>query len=148
MELQALYDKFISKGCNRFYIDGVGGPQSDDVECFGENNGQWEIYYIERGQKSKPLFSCTDKTEAIAYYYKHVLSLEHRHLIAFTRSNEIMASKKRALESFGIRTIQNDIPHYRTIGDRIFRLFVNNQDIFKATEILNTVPYFDDDLKN
>lgn len=48
MELRELYDIFIAEGCNRFYIDGMGGPQSDDVECLGTNSGKWEVYYIER----------------------------------------------------------------------------------------------------
>lgn len=32
MELKQLYDTLIAEGCNRFYIDGIGGPQNDDVE--------------------------------------------------------------------------------------------------------------------
>lgn len=147
MELQELYNKFIAEGCNRFFIEGVGGPQSDDVECLGLNNGLWEIYYIERGEKSTPIFSTPNKDEAIRYYHDHVMKIEHWHLVTFTRSFDILTSFKRVLEELGVRTIQNDIPHYSTTGDRVFRLFVTNKDIFIAQEKIEPVPYFDDDLK-
>jgi hypothetical protein len=146
MELQALHDELIAAGCNRFYIVGIGGPQSDDVECLSVENGEWVVYYTERGQASKPLFSTPDKQKAIQFYYQHILSLEHWHLITFTRSSEIMTSRKQELQAAGIGTIQNDIPSYNRAGDHVFRLFVINKDIFKARQVLAVIPYFDDDL--
>ncbi len=147
MELRELYDKLISEGCNHFYIDGVGGPHSDDVEHLGETDGVWEVYYTERGVKSDPLFSTRDKDVAIKYYLDHVLSIEHWHLVAFTRSSEILDSYRHQLEAAGLRTIQNDIPSYAVRGDRVLRLFVTNKDIFRAREILEVVPHVDDDLR-
>ena len=147
MELRELYDKFISEGCNNFYIDGIGGPKVDDVECLGLNNGKWEIYYIERGQKSSPIFSTIDKDEAIKFYHDLIMKKEHWHLIAFTRSLNILNSYKNELEKLGVRTIQNDIPHYNTTGDRVYRLFVINKDIFTVKQNLDNVPFFDENLK-
>jgi hypothetical protein len=147
MDLKNLYDELLAHGCNRFYIEGIGGPQSDDIECLGYNDGKWEVYYTERGQKSKPLFSTPDMAEAVQFYHNHVMQLEHRHMVTFTRSPDVLTSYKTALERCGVRTVQNDIPHYSATGDRIFRLFVTNSDIFKAQELFGDLPYFDEDLK-
>jgi len=147
MPLSTLYNKFISEGYINFYIDGIGGPQTDDVHCLGFNNPNWEVYYLERGQKSEPIFSSTNEEEAIKFYTDFVAKIEHWHLIAFTRSAEILNDFKSKLESKNIRTIQNDIPNYKTAGDRVYRLFVVNKDIFLAKNMFGFVPYYDEDLK-
>ncbi len=147
MPLTTLYNKFISEGYTNFYIDGVGGLQTDDVHCLGFNNPNWEVYYIERGQKSEPIFSSTNEEEAIKFYTDFVSRIEHWHLITFTRSAEILNDFKSKLESKNIRTIQNDIPSYKAVGDKVYRLFVVNKDIFTAKEIFKDVPCFDKDLQ-
>jgi hypothetical protein len=147
MELTTLYNKFIAEGYTNFYIDGIGGPQTDDVHCLGFNNPNWEVYYIERGQKSEPIFSSTNEEEAINFYSDFVSRIEHWHLIVFTRSAEILNDFKSKLESKNIRTIQNDIPNYKTAGDRVYRLFAVNKDVFIVKEIFKDVPYFDEELK-
>ncbi len=147
MELQELYNKMISEGFNRFYIEGIGGPVCDDVECLGQNGQEWAVYYIERGQKSSPRFTTNSQVEAMDYYYKHVASIEHWHMILFTRSKSLMELRRTELENQNIRVIQNDIPHYSKTGDRIYRLFVVNKDIFRATELFDVIPLYDEDLK-
>ncbi|MBK6833594.1 MAG: SPOR domain-containing protein [Bacteroidetes bacterium] len=125
----------------------MGGLQTDDVHCLGFNNPNWEVYYIERGQKSEPIFSSTNEEEAIRFYADFVSRIEHWHLITFTRSAEILNDFKSKLESKNIRTIQNDIPSYKAVGDKVYRLFVVNKDIFTAKEIFKDVPCFDKDLQ-
>jgi hypothetical protein len=147
MELKDLHDKLIAEGCNRFYIDGIGGLQSDDVECLGFNNGAWEVYYIERGVKNEPLFISENKQEAIKYYYKHITNQEHIHIVVFTRFRKLFNLKKEKLEQAGIKIFENNIPHYKEKDDIIYRLFVINKDIFKAKLLFKDVPYFDEDLK-
>ncbi len=83
----------ISEGFNRFYIDDLGGPIFDDVECLGEIGSEWAVYYIERGQKSDPIFTSTSQEKAIEYYYNHVAKIEHWHMIVCTRSKSIMESR-------------------------------------------------------
>ncbi len=143
MELTALYDKFISEGFSNFYIEGVGGPQPDDVYCLGFDNQNWSIYYIERGQKSKPVFTTHDKMEAINFYTEFVSNIEHWHLVVFTRSIKVFNDYKQKLEILNIRTIQNDIPAMSFSGDIVHRLFVVNKDIFSVKSAFNDLPYFD-----
>lgn len=147
MELNKLHDKFIAEGCNHFYIEGVGGPQSDDVEVLGERNGIWEICYVERGQKSSPLFSSTDKDEAIEYYTKHVLRIKHHHLVVMTRLTKKISEFKEQLTKHNIEFMQNDIPHYNTTDDIVYRLFVFGKSIFKVKELCDCIPFIDKDLK-
>lgn len=149
MELKELYDKLLAEGCNRFYIEGIGGPQEDDVERLRMYDGVlWKVQYFERGQPGEVLFSSADKKEAINYYYHHVMAMQHRHLVTFTRSFEIFIFYRFTLESHGIKTIQNDIPNYSAAKDHVYRLFVVNKDIFAARELTDTVPYLDDNLKD
>ncbi|MFT3912288.1 MAG: hypothetical protein QM737_22870 [Ferruginibacter sp.] len=147
MELIELYEKLLSEGCNHFYIEGIGGPFPSDVDCLYEYNGNWEICYTERGQKSEPIYSSPNKEEAIQYYYDHIMRMEHWHLVVFTRSYKIFKSYKDQLEGLGIRVIQNDIPAYSEKNDRVYRLFVVNKSIFKAKEKFENLPYFDPDIK-
>jgi hypothetical protein len=126
---------------------GYWRPPKRRCRVLSYNNGKWEIAYTERGKRSDPTFSTADKQEAIRYYYDHVIKQQHWHLVVFTRIAAIATSYKEKLERLNLKVIENDIPNYKVIGDRIFRLFVVNKDIFIAKEKIETLPYFDDDLK-
>lgn len=147
MELTELYNKFISEGYINFYIDGVGGPRPDDVHCLGLENNLWTVYYIERGHKSEPIFSSNSKSEAIEFYSDFVSKIEHWHIIVFTRSEKILNDYKQKLELNNIRTIENNIPSFNTIDDKVYRLFVVNKGIVLAKNLFPEIPYFDQDLK-
>jgi hypothetical protein len=147
MELRELYNKMIAEGFKRFYIEGIGGPISDDVEVLGKIGSEWAVFYVERGKKSPPIFTTKSQEEAVAYYQQHVSKIEHWHIVVFTRSKSLMESRKVELEKNGIRVIQNDIPHYSKKDDIVYRLFVVNKDIFKAQELFEVIPLFDEALK-
>ena len=147
MELKALYHDFLANGYTNFYIDGIGGPKRDDVHRLGFDDLNWTVYYSERGIASPPIFSTTDKDEAFKYYTNFVSKIAHWHLIAFTRSNEIVADFKNKLKNLQLKVIQNDIPNYNGKGDVVHRIFVVNKDIFIAKNHIKDIPYFDDDLK-
>jgi len=139
-ELKQLHDEFIAQGYNQFYIEGIGGPTSDGTEIFGLNNGNWEICYTERGQKNRPLFSSTNKKEAIDYYRKHVASIKHHHLAAFTRSMKKIEEIKILLGNNSIEYWQNDVSSYTEIGDTVYRIFVFNKDIYRIKDIDRSLP--------
>lgn len=146
-ELRELYDFLLAEGCKRFYIEGVGGLQSDDVEVLSFTNGVWEVCYMERGLKQPPLFSSADKAEAIAYYKQHVLSMTHIHLVVMTRSLEVFNRYSSKIKNLNIATYQNDIPNYSNANDVVYRLFVYGKDIFKVKEWDETLPFVDEELK-
>jgi hypothetical protein len=144
--LQQLHDTLIVKGCNRFYIaaEAIGGPENSDVEVLDFSNCNWTVYYTERGKKSNPIFTNANKDEAIAFYYNHIMSLEQLHLVVFTRQEAVAKEYQERLESAGISSIENNIPHYIEKGDFVCRLFVSGADIFKVRDLFPVVPYYDD----
>jgi hypothetical protein len=148
-KLKRLYDELIAEGCNRdgFYIAGISKTLPDDVFCIEEDHGRWEIYYSERGHKREVLLSTPDLDEAIGRYRTCIHNIEHWHLIAFTRSKKIFNDYKKILKENGLSVIRNDIPSYSAKNDRVFRLFVKNTDIFRARELFDELPYYDEDLK-
>ena len=119
-----------------------------DVHCLEFDNQNWTVYYSKQGIKSERIFSSKDKDIAIAYYFEFVSKIEYRHLIAFTRSSEILNDFKDKLEKVEIKTRQNDIPNFRLTGDRVYRLFAVNKDIFVAKDQIVNIPYFGKGLKN
>lgn len=139
-ELKELYDEFIAEGFSQFYIVGIGGPTPDGTQILGQHNGNWEVYYIERGQRQKASFSSSNKQEAIDYYRNHVYRIKHHHLAAFTRSKEKIEKIKVLLGDNSIEYWQNDIPSYSEVGDTVFRIFVFNKDIYRIKEIDKSLP--------
>lgn len=146
VDLKQLHDKFLSEGFRRFYIEGIGGGQSDDVEVLGFENGNWEVYYMERRQKSTPIFSSTNKKEAIEYYTQHVCGIKHHHLAVMTRSEQKISAYKELLIQHKVEFMQNDIPHYNATNDVVYRLFVFNKDRFKLKEMDASLPFRDEGL--
>lgn len=146
-ELQLLYDRLMASGCNMFYIEGVGGPQADCVEVLCKKGTNWAICYSERGQLFSPIFESDDLEDVIVFYENHILRMDHSHLVIMTRNLEKFNEHKSILEKHNIRTSQNDLPHYKFMNDKIYRLFVINKDVFKAKEIFGELPVMDEDLK-
>jgi short-subunit dehydrogenase len=68
------------------------------------------------------------------------MRMEHWHLILITRSSERFNEYKNILEKNGIKTIQNDIPAYKSKDDYVLRLFVKNKDIFAAKKLFEDIP--------
>ncbi|MDR3093438.1 MAG: hypothetical protein LBU62_02200, partial [Bacteroidales bacterium] len=105
--------------------------------------GNWKIYYTERGNDDDPIYSTYDIDDAIKYYKNYIINEEHWHLIIITRSIEKMNEYRSILELNGIKIIQNDMPDYSKKDDRVFRLFVTNKDIFRAEKLFKKIPYSD-----
>ena len=144
-KLEQLRGELISNGCINFYICGIReNPKVlDDVVCLDNIAGKWEIYYIEKGSKGKIYFSTNDFDSAIDYYKNYINGIEHWHLVVFTRSKEIIDSYKNNFADNNIKTIENNIPTYKNVGDIVFRLFVNKKDIFLAKKLFKDIPYYD-----
>ena len=147
IKLKELHDELIAEGCRRFYIDQVGGPQSDDVEALYAKDGSWHVSYVERGRKEAPMFSSTSLDDAIQYYRNHVRGIRHAHLILCTRSHETFATYKEVLEQHFIETWRNDIRSFNARDDLVYRLFVFGSDIFRVKELDVGFPVIDEDLQ-
>ena len=146
-ELKALHDKLINEGCKDFCMPGVNEQSFVEGYCLDLRDDEWIVYYGERGGEDRPKFFYNDKEGAFKYFYELIMSQEHLHIVAFTRSLNMFNFHKNELGKYEITTIQDDIKNYKTIDDHVYRLFVKNKDIFKAKEILDKVPFYDDDLE-
>ena len=142
-KLKKLCHELMAEGCNKFYIPGISKTLNDDVVCLNLMDGNWKIYYTERGIDSEPIYSTYDIDDAIQYYKNYITSQEHWHLIIITRSIEKINEYRSILELNGIKIIQNDMPDYSKKDDRVFRLFVTNKDIFRAEKLFRKIPYSD-----
>ena len=147
IKLKELHDELIADGCHHFYIDQIGGPQSDDVEVLYPKDGNWHVSYVERGRKGPPMFSSANLDNAIQYYRKHVRGMRHAHLVLCTRSQETFATYKEVLEQHFIETWRNDIRSFNARDDLIYRLFVFGSDIFRVEELDAGFPVIDEDLQ-
>lgn len=136
IDLKILHDKLINEGCIDFYIDGVSEHFIAEGYCLELRNDKWIVYFIERGEENSPMFSNEDTKKAFNFFYDFLVSKEHWHIVAFTRSSDIFNFHKNKLEECGVITIQNDFENYKTQNDHVYRLFVKNKDIFKAKKYL------------
>jgi hypothetical protein len=148
-KLIKLYNELIDEGCdcNSFYIDGISKSIPNDTFCLDNDGQKWKIYYTEMGEKTD-IYSTYDLIDAINYYKKYIMEkVEHWHLICFTRSIKTLDKYRNVLKQNEIEVIENNIPAYKHYGDCVFRIFVNGKDIFRANELFDDIPYYDEDLK-
>ena len=100
----------------------------------------WEIFYSERGSKEEPIFSSISETDACEFFYNHILSMEHLHIIGFFKEESSANELENKLSNIGVRIIRNDIPAFMDRNDPRFRLFVIGKDIFKVKEVIPVLP--------
>ena len=145
-DLITLHQEFISKGYNNFFIavDGIRGPRSDDVMVLDYQNELWSVYYTERGNKSAPEFSSPVKSEAINYYRQLVSKIDHLHLAVVTRDERIISKYRDKLLEMNFRLYSNDIKNMYHAGDKVYRLYIINDDIYRIKDVSSKLPYYDD----
>ena len=134
MDFLELEKRLIEEGCNPRNI--AIQTRSDDAFCLDKINGLWSVFYFERGRDSAPIFSSDSKDEAAKFYLKHILKQQHWHIVGFFKNEAQAKNLQGRLDKFGIEYIRNDIPSYKFVGDRRFRIFVVGKDIFKVREQL------------
>jgi len=142
-KLRKLNKELIENGCNNFFISGISKGLLDDVFCLNKQNGTWIIFYTERGKNEDPIYLTNDLDEVINYYKNYIMKIDHWHLIISTRSYEKIIEYKKVLEKSNIKTIENNIPAYKSKNDYVYRLFVLNKSIFEAKKIFDNIPYND-----
>lgn len=132
-----LEKRLIEEGCNPRNI--AIQTRSDDAYCLDKINGFWSVFYSERGRDSSPIFSTDNKEEAAEFYFKHILKQQHWHIVGFFKNETLARNLQSKLDKFGIKYIRNDIPSYKFVGDKRYRVFVVGKDIFKVREKLGNL---------
>jgi hypothetical protein len=130
----------LAQGCSEaLFAVGSRGAASDAF-CLVHDGRHWTVFYTERGEDSPPIYSSDSESDACAFFVRHILSLEHWHLVgSFVRESEAIAVASK-VESLGAKPIRNDIPHYSRMNDPRYRVFVKSKDIFPVREAFRELP--------
>lgn len=130
MKASELKEKLIAEGCNadNFAVLSRG----HDAYCLDKTGNEWIIFYSERGNDSKPIFTSENEKEACKFFYNYVLKQQHLHIAGFFKSENDAKELENKLSSIGVNPIRNDIPAYNTVNDSRYRVFVIGKDIFKV----------------
>lgn len=143
MNSTQLEQKLLAAGChpNNFSI---GAPwQKTDLFCLEQVNGVWQVYYSERGQRSAPIFETTDETAACAFYFDHIMQIQHRHLVGFFESEARAVELMQRLAKAGLTAVRNDMPPLKAGTPPIKRVFVIGTEIFPVRQLYPTLPLTD-----
>lgn len=136
MKAAELFDYLIGEGCQpgNFRVLDRGG--NSDVLCLlrGKNR-QWYVCYMERGRESAPDFSTSDEEEAVDYFKRRILSMEHRHCVGFFSKESGAFELQNRLETSGIEAVTDRIPYGGSTDPR-YRVFVFGKEIFRARNLL------------
>jgi len=119
------------------YHIGLGWGACGDTFCIDKIDGQFEIFYVERGQRGKPIQRIEDETTACKAFLA-VLDCE-----PFARANCIGSfvvkseadDLARRLDSQGIKVHRDEVP-YSSLTDIRYRIFVFGRDQIRAKNIL------------
>ncbi|MDD5262970.1 MAG: hypothetical protein PHD76_14090 [Methylacidiphilales bacterium] len=140
MTISELESKLLAEGCNkhRFAIGARG--MADDAFCLVQKNGKWEVFYTERGCDSSPIFSAESETEACAFFYRHILSLEHWHIVGSFLDEADAVKLEARVRELGAVPIRNDVKCFTGKRDDRYRVFVVGKDIFPVRNGILGVP--------
>lgn len=137
-ELEA---RLLDEACNAFCIGRC--HEQSDVYCLDQVDGQWAVFYTERGLPSEPIFRSSAETEACDYFFNLITNIQHWHLVGYFRDEQHAVNLEQTLNAMGITPIRNDIPAYSGPNDPRFRVFVVGKHIFAVRAALGNVPLRD-----
>ena len=140
MTLAELRPALLAEGCNEntFAIEARGA--ASDAFCLVRQNGKWEVFYTERGCDSPPIYSGNSEQEACDFFYRHILSQPHWHIVGFFRNESEAEALQMRICALGVKPIRNDIPAFNGPHDPRYRVFVMGKDIFSVRHAIPNVP--------
>lgn len=119
------------------YHVGSGWGACADTFCVERIGGQFEIFYVERGQRGEAIHRC--ETEAAACEaFLAVLDRERfsrAHCVGFFTTKSEADRLSERLASAGIIVHRDAIP-YSSTSDMRYRLFVFGRDKIRAQEMI------------
>lgn len=117
--------------------------RSYDGFCLVNDGFQWAVFYSERGRDQTPIFTSINESEACQFYFDFVLNMRHDHLVGFLRSEKAARALQAQLAGQGIPTHADRMLYGH--NDYRHRIMVVGKDVFKARELLGTLPLTDTD---
>jgi hypothetical protein len=122
---------------NAYHV-GSGWGDCGDTYCIDRVDGQFEVFYVERGQRGKPIHRVQTEAEACATFLDVLdhARFSRAHCIgSFTAQSEADALAQ-LLASAGIKVHRDAIP-YGGPSDMRYRIFVFGRDKIRAEELIH-----------
>lgn len=112
------------------------GRRSYDGVCLLKQDGQWVVFYSERGRDQPPMFASADESAACAYYLAHVLAQPQYHAVGFFRSPAAAQALQARLEQHGLAVRTGQLLY--AANDYRHQVWVMGKDIFAARRLLGS----------
>jgi hypothetical protein len=139
MTTRDIRPRLLAEGCNKNTFAVGERGRADDAFCLVQQNGKWEVFYTERGHDSSPIFSSESEEEACDFFCRHIISLEHWHLVGWFIKEADAEDLEKRIRSLGAKPIRNDINFSGSAIDR-YRVFVKGKDIFPLRQNIPGLP--------
>lgn len=140
MDRSELARRLREEGCNpSHYTIGRGGS---DAFCLDRVDGQWTIFYTERGLDSPPIFESGDEAEACGFFFDRIMAMRHDHCVGLFRRERNARALIQRLEQHHV-AVWHDAILYAAPDEMRYRVFVTGKAIFPARALLGELPLHD-----
>lgn len=132
MDCDTLRQRLVAAGCSESnYSIRCRNDDTYAIDCF---EGEWWVFYTERGIVNEPEFRSPREAEACQYLWEKLQTMRHHHL-AQTFSEPAERDAFLAwLTEHGIDYWCNDIPT-PVLPSPLYRVFVFGTDISRVSEL-------------
>ena len=113
------------------------GTRENDTFCLERIDGEWWVFYTERGIVNDPEFRSASEAEACAYLWEKMHHIRHDHMIGVFTELPQAQGLARALDQIGLAHHIDAIP---ITTPPLYRVFVYGAAIFAAREHFTTLP--------
>jgi len=141
MNIAELEDRLFDEGCSGYALQSRGS--SYDAFCLTRNEGQWSVFYTERGIDSPPIYSTESESDACEFFLKHMQKQANWHMVGFFTNEQNAIKLEAQLQDLNIEPIRNDIPAFTQANDPRYRVFVAGKQIHSVREKLGSAPIKD-----
>ena len=111
----------------------------NDTFCLDLLDGEWQVFYTERGQWNEPEFRSESEAAACEYLWEKMQHIRHEHLVGtfsdLTEAQELCRTLDRLGLPNGIDSIPEPVVH-----PTLYRVSVVGKAIFEARERLPELP--------
>jgi len=126
----------------KVYHVGPNWSACDDTYCLERIDGQFEVFYVERGKRGETIHRCENESAACDAFLA-ILDRERfsrAHCVGFFSTKTAADDFSERLVSAGI-TVHRDVIPYSNSTDLRYRVFVFGRDKIRAQDVIGyTVP--------
>lgn len=137
MDRQELKRRLEAAGCSSTHYS--IGTRDNDTFCLEKVDGEWWVFYTERGMLNDPEFRSVSQAEACAYLWEKMQGIRHDHLTGVFTERAQAQGFALALKGLGLAHHIDLIPS-PVVTPPVFRVFVYGPAIFELRKLYRSVP--------